>query len=66
MRKRAIRRKLNTILAKLETMQVEIEEALAEQSPTPLKWRPHDDTENYADLRTYEIMPDGTRRECEE
>jgi ABC-type Zn uptake system ZnuABC Zn-binding protein ZnuA len=52
-KKKAIRRQLNTILAKLETMQVEIEEALAGQQPG--------DSEEYnANLRTYEVHPDET------
>jgi hypothetical protein len=81
-RKRAIRRKLNTILAKLETMQVEIEEALAGQQPGDSEqynadlrsYSIHSDTPNspasstvdYANLRWRTQNPDGTWRDCVE
>jgi hypothetical protein len=64
-KKKAIRRKLNTILAKLETMQIEIEATLANIDMDALGI--DDDPEEYnADLRTYIINDDGTRRECAE
>ena len=89
MKKKAIRRQLNTILANLEAMQVDLEEVLAyvpsgvgdplpEPDIMPSTWTPGTGTRvntpwasvsttvDHDDLRTYEIMPDGTRRECEE
>ena len=103
MKKKAIRRQLNAILAKLETMQAEIEDVLGEvlvpfptlpdtgprpdmhdddidygpigvipqeavgrhdpNTATGTGWRPCDEeAENYADLRTYIVNEDGTRR----
>ena len=106
MKKKAIRRQLSTILAKLETMQMEIEATLANIDMYALgidgEWNPPAYPGNeylpcvrdhgpigvipqeavgwydpntmtgtsvpteHTDLRTYEIMPDGTRRECAE
>ena len=53
-----LRVKENTILAKLEVMQNQLEDALVAQTGDPEK--------RNIDLRTVEIMPDGTVRECEE